>query len=228
MRISGDHSIVHGGSVISAVGHEGSWGSIQLLEQRLDLGGVINVFGGQIGRDDFTAISVDANMQFAPRATFRCSMFLKQPFARTAQFQSRAIDNQVKRARRSRSLRLVDLQPTSPTAERRMIWNRQVDVQHSHNRTDQPLTLAQSQPENGTQGQSCLDREVGIVTLAAGRCSGLCLPTGDRLVREPDRQASAIAKRCLILPPIRHPIFLTVNVMTAFGMELKRHNRPPR
>jgi hypothetical protein len=37
--------------------------------------------------DDFAAVGVDANVQFAPGATLGSSMLFSQPFARTAQFQ---------------------------------------------------------------------------------------------------------------------------------------------
>ena len=59
---------MHGDSVISAIGHEGRWSDIQLLQQRLDMRGVIDILVGQIGRDDFTAVGIDAYMQFARQA----------------------------------------------------------------------------------------------------------------------------------------------------------------
>jgi len=65
------------------------------------------------------------------------------------------------------------------------------------------------------------------MTLASRRPPRLRLPTCQRLCGEPDRQASAIAKRRFILPPVRHPMPLTRNVMTALGIKLERHDRPP-
>jgi len=56
------------------------------------------------------------------------------------------------------------------------------------------------------------------MTLAARRRPRLRLPTRQRLFGEPDRQASAIAKRRIIVPPVRHPMPLTSNVMTALGI----------
>jgi hypothetical protein len=58
--------------------------------------GVIDVFVGQIKCNDLPAASVNANMNFSPSATFGRPVVLKQPFASAAQFQSRAIDDQVK------------------------------------------------------------------------------------------------------------------------------------
>src|SRR5271167_2569657 len=48
--------------------------------------GVIDVFVGQIKRDDLAAVCVKTNMQFAPGAAFRSSMFFEQPFAGSAQY----------------------------------------------------------------------------------------------------------------------------------------------
>ena len=65
------------------------------------------------------------------------------------------------------------------------------------------------------------------MTLAARRRPRLRLPTRQRLFGEPDRQASAIAKRRIIVPPLCHSMPLTGNVMTALGIKLERHDRPP-
>ena len=65
------------------------------------------------------------------------------------------------------------------------------------------------------------------MTLASRRRPRLPLPTRQRFFGEPDRQASAIAKRRIIVPPVRHPMPLTRNVMTALGVKLERYDRPP-
>ncbi len=56
------------------------------------------------------------------------------------------------------------------------------------------------------------------MTLAARRRPRLRFPTSQRLFDEPDRQASAIAKRRIMVPPVRHPMPLTRNVMMALGI----------
>jgi len=61
--------------------------------------GVIDVFVGQIKRDDLAAVCVKTNMQFAPGAAFRSSMFFEQPFAGSAQFEPGAVNDQVQVAR---------------------------------------------------------------------------------------------------------------------------------
>ena len=57
---------------------------------------VVDILVGQIKRDDFAAVGIDANVEFAPGTALRGPMFFKQPFARAAQLQSGAIDNQMK------------------------------------------------------------------------------------------------------------------------------------
>lgn len=81
--------------------------------------GVIDVFVGQIKRDDLAAICVKTNMQFAPGAAFRSSMFFEQPFAGSAQFQPGAVNNQLQVAR-SNPRPFGNRQSARPSAQRRM------------------------------------------------------------------------------------------------------------
>src|SRR5208283_2421522 len=104
----------------------------------------------------------------------------------------------------------------------------QVDLQHSHDRANQPFALAQRQSKHRSQCQSRLNGKIGIVRLAARRGSGLRLPTSQRFVGEPNRKASTIAKRCVIVTPVRHSMPLTWNVASALGMEFERHDRTSR
>jgi hypothetical protein len=52
-----------------------------LIQQRLDIRGVIDILVGQIIRDYFAAIDVDADMQFTLGATFCCTGRFKPQFA---------------------------------------------------------------------------------------------------------------------------------------------------
>ena len=92
---------------------------------------VVDLLVGQIKRNDFTAVGVDANVEFAPGTALRGPMLFKQPFARAAQLQPRAIDNQVQFVG---SISPVDVnRQTGPSpAQRRMIGNRQIAIQHAH------------------------------------------------------------------------------------------------
>ena len=63
------------------------------------MGGVVNIFVRQIKGDDLAIAGINANVQLAPGAALCPAMFFKQPFAGAAQFQSGAVDDQVKFAR---------------------------------------------------------------------------------------------------------------------------------
>ena len=109
---------------------------------------VVDVLVGHIKRDDFGALAIDADMEFALGTALGGLMRFKQPFAGAAQFQSGAVDDQVKFVR-SNPRRVENSQSTRPPAQPRMIWNRQVDLQHSHNRSDQAFALAKRQSKHG-------------------------------------------------------------------------------
>ena len=62
------------------------------------------------------------------------------------------------------------------------------------------------------------------MTLAARGRSRLRFPIRQRFLGKPDRQTSAIAQCCVIVPPIGDPMLLTGNMVTTFAMKFKRHN----
>jgi len=63
------------------------------------MGGVVNILVRQVKSDDLAVAGVNANVQLAPSAALCRAMFFKRPFAGPAQFQSGAVDDQVKFAR---------------------------------------------------------------------------------------------------------------------------------
>ena len=65
------------------------------------------------------------------------------------------------------------------------------------------------------------------MTLAARRGSGLRLPIRNGFLGKPDRQASAIAKRRVVVTPIDDPAFLTGNMVPTIAMESERHDCSP-
>src|SRR4051812_4733470 len=75
-------------------------------------------------------------------------------------------------------------------------------------------------------------RRVSAVRIARGAYQGcpprvvrgwLRSPGRDRLLREPDRQAPALTQADVLRAPIRHPVPLLGEVMTASGVGLERH-----
>src|ERR1019366_4869010 len=99
-------------------------------------------------------------------------------------------------------------------------WNRQVDLQHFHDRSDQAFALAKRQSKHRSQSQGGFDGQIGIMALPAPRCSRLGLPTRNRIRRKPDSQAPAITQGCIIFSPVRDPMTLAGNVTSAFRRKL--------
>src|SRR5271157_3721736 len=89
-------------------------------------------------------------------------------------------------------------------------------------------SLWRSANRNTARNVRAVSGEIGIARLAARRGSGLRLPTRQRFVGEPNREASTIAKRRVIVTPVRHSMPLTWNVASALGMEFERHDRTSR
>jgi hypothetical protein len=71
------------------------------------------------------------------------------------------------------------------------------------------------------------DHQSRVVRLTTSGCAGLRPPGGNRLVREPDREASALAQAGVILGPICDPVPLLGDTVTASGIGFERHGRYP-
>ena len=61
--------------------------------------------------------------------------------------------------------------------------------------------------------------------LTASCGAGFGPPGGNCLLREPDREAAALTQGRVILRPIRDPVPLLGDAMTASGIGLDRHRR---
>jgi hypothetical protein len=61
--------------------------------------------------------------------------------------------------------------------------------------------------------------------LAASCRAGLSPPSGNRLLCEPDGEASALAQGRVILGPIHDPVPLLGNAVTARGIGFEWHGR---
>ena len=109
-----------------------------------------------------------------------------------------------------------------------MIRHRQIQTQELEDRADQAFGLSQRQPEHRPQRQGRPDRQGRIMGLTASCRAGLGPPGGNRLLREPDREASPLTQGGVVLRPIRHPVPLLGDVVTASGIGFERHGRGPR
>ena len=64
------------------------------------------------------------------------------------------------------------------------------------------------------------------LTTACG--AGLCPPGGNRVLREPNGETAPLPQAGVVLGPVRHPVPLLGNVVTASGIGLEGHSGHPR
>jgi hypothetical protein len=91
-------------------------------------------------------------------------MLLDQPFARTAQLQSRAIHQQVQGLCAVVSVGAFQLRPwhgecCRATAECRVVRHPQRQAEQTDDRADEPFSLPIGKPEDSAQGQRRQDRQ---------------------------------------------------------------------
>jgi len=98
-------------------------------------------------RMEATIRPLTASKPMCSGAPLAGTVLLDQPFARAAQLQARAVNQQVDRTTGRAGLRR-QFQALSPSAEGREIWHRQVNTEQLEDRADQPLGLTQRQMEH--------------------------------------------------------------------------------
>src|SRR3954452_1157103 len=106
-----------------------------------------------------------------------------------------------------------------------MVRNGEIETEQADSRADQPFGLPQSQVEHDAQRQRRRDRQGRIVGLTAPRRPWFGAPGRDRFFAEPNRQTATLAQASIIFRPVRYPILLPGDVMTAIGIDLERHGR---
>src|SRR3712207_8440040 len=156
------------------ISRDGGDGTIDLVEQGPNLRAIIDVVGGQLHGNDPTRVSVRAKMKPAPGPTRPGAMRLGQPLSGPAEFQTRAVHQQMHRlAPRPWSRQLQGL---GPTAQGRVVRNREVEAEQAEDGPDQALGLAQGQAEHSSQGQGCRDGQCRVGGLPTGCGARLGLP----------------------------------------------------
>ena len=83
-----------------------------------------------------------------------------------------------------------------------MIWHAQRQTEQADDGTDQTLGLPIGEAKHGAQRQGRQDRQRRIPGLATACRARLSRPGGDRLFREPNRQAPALAQAGVVGRPI--------------------------
>ena len=74
-------ALVHFVLIVGTVSRERRDGIGDLAEQRARPRGVIDLFPGQLNREDFAAFGIDANMQLTPGSAAGCAVLFNQSFA---------------------------------------------------------------------------------------------------------------------------------------------------
>ena len=153
-------------------------------------------------------------------------MLFDQPLAGPTQPQARAVHQQVNRPCGERAW-FWNLQGLGAAAQDRMIRDSEIKTEQPENLADQTLRPTQRQPEHRPERQGCLDRQGRIVRLTTACRAGLGPPSGNCLLREPDREAAPLAEGSVVFHPVCHPVPLVGDAMTASGIGFERHGRDP-
>ena len=164
----------------------------------------LGIMAGQRRRDDPAGVGVRGETKLLPSPTPPGAVLLDQPFAGAAEFQARAVHQQMHR--RNPGLWSRDLQSLGSPAEGAVVGNREVKAEQADDGPIRPSVWRSGQAEDGSQGQGRHDGERRVVRLSAGGRARLGPPSRDRRVGEPDRETAALTQGRIILRPVRHPM----------------------
>ncbi len=159
---------------------------------------------GQRVRDDHAG-AVDAQMARLPASRAASAVFRNCPFALTHDGQLHAVDDEEMHRYRCRDEH-ADMQPLTPSRERRVVRGVETGAHHGHDRTDEPLRLAQGQAEDEPERERRLDRQIGeprLPTWSAGRRRA---PRSPGVWGEPQRHVAPPDECALVRPPTPHLI----------------------
>jgi hypothetical protein len=116
--------------IVRAVTYEGRQGIGELVEQRGSSRGGVALFLGQLDRDNFATLAIDADMQFAPRSAAARPRLFNQPFASPAKLQACAVYQQMQQTGSEPSARR-HFQRLAPAAQCRVIPHRESETEQS-------------------------------------------------------------------------------------------------
>lgn len=153
-------------------------------------------------RHDFARRFIRAEMQFAPGAAFRVAVLTDFPFAFAKDFHARRINHHVQRfvllaARQSH------FQRRTAAAQLAVADDRQIQAEQLHKRTHQALGGAQGQMIDLFERRHAQDGRVGVGARMAGLTGFIGVaPSRDDVITDPEREASALDERRVILFPV--------------------------
>ena len=89
--------LIHSVLIIGSVRRERRDGIGDLVEERIGLRGVIDIFCRQFDSDNFTAAGIDAYMQLTPGPPPRRAVLFNKPFTGAAEFNASAVHEEMER-----------------------------------------------------------------------------------------------------------------------------------
>ena len=140
----------------------------ELSEQSFGLGGVTLAVVGHFHRPHIQGLGIDGQMDLAPGTTVFGAVFFDFPLALTADFDARAVDQQVQRTGLATNGNL-DRQSGLPAADGAETRHRPVQLQEFQQTADQSAGLPQRELEQDLQRQDGLNGRIGIDLRAALR-----------------------------------------------------------
>ena len=140
------NSLVNAVLIVRAVSREGRQGIGELVEQRGSPPAVVALFLGQLDRDDFAALAIDADMQFTPRSAAGHAVLFNQPFAGPTELQARAVHQQMQRTG-CEPPEGRHVQRLAPAAQCRVIRHRESEAEQSDDGADEPFGLPHARPK---------------------------------------------------------------------------------
>jgi hypothetical protein len=115
--------------IVSTVASDGGNRTIYLIEQRANLRCMVDGAVRRCRRDDLPGVRVHSDVELAPRPPCLCAVLLKQPFARTAQFQPRAFHQQAYGIRAWS--RTEHFQRPGPAAQSGVVRHRKIEAERA-------------------------------------------------------------------------------------------------
>jgi hypothetical protein len=189
-----------------------------LLKQVFQNLRVGDVVGRHHRRDDLTRRFIRAQMQFSPGAAFAITVLADFPFAFTEDLHARRVNHHVQRFVLL-AARQDDLQRRTAAAQLAVVHDGQVQAEQLGDGKQQALSGAQRQMINLFERRHAQDGGVAVGARPAA-LAGLVgiAPSRDHVIADPERQASALDERRVIVFPVAE----TVGLLGFFGLHKSR------
>ena len=145
-------------------------------------------------------------MQLPPGAALRVTVLADFPFAFAEDFHARRINHHVQRFALG-AARQGHFQPRTAAAQLTVIHHRQIQTEQLHDRQHQALAGPQRQMIDLLERRHAQDSGVGVGARPA-RLAGFfsTAPGHNHVITDPERQASALHERGVILFPVAETV----------------------